>query len=138
MRKLYSTLILTSLLLLLTNGCSSKGMKKLSIQGALADSVSNDKLDPAISLSFGDNGNGGKLWTSNKKTNSVGKSTEVACNRAFMSAVIALQDRAKKEGKTSVVDIHSYYKRKKFSSSTEFDCENGGIMTGVALRGRVQ
>ena len=137
MKKLYSIILLVSLLLL-SNGCSSKGMKKLSIQGALADPISNKKLDKSISLSFGDNGQGGKLWTSNKKTNSVGKSTEVACNRAFMSAIFALQDRAKKEGKTSVVDIHSYYKRKKFSSSTQFDCENGGMMTGVALRGRVQ
>jgi len=137
MRKLYSILFITSIILI-TNGCSSKGMQKGSIQGALADPISNGKLDPNIRLSFGDNGHSGKLWTSNKKTNSVGKSTEVACNRAFMSAIIALQDRAKKEGKTSVVDIHSYYKRNKFSSSTEFDCENGGMMTGVALRGRVQ
>jgi hypothetical protein len=113
-------------------------MQKVSIQGALADPISNEKLDPNIRLSFGDSGQGGKLWTSNKKTNSVGKSTEVACNRAFMSAIFALQDRAKKEGKSSVVDIHSYYKREKFSSSTQFDCENGGMMTGVALRGRVQ
>ena len=138
MKKLYSTLILASLVLLLSSGCSSKGMQKASIQGALADSISNGKLDPNIRLSFGDSGQGGKLWTSNKKTNSVGKSIEVACNRAFMSAIFALQDRAKKEGKTSVVDIHSYYKSKKFSSSTEFDCEKGAMMTGVALRGRVQ
>ena len=137
MKKLYSIMLLASLLLL-TNGCSSKGMQKLSIQEALADPISNENLDPNIRLSFGDSGHGGKLWTSNKKTNSVGKNTQVACNRAFMSAIFALQDRAKKEGKTSVVDIHSYYKRNKFSSSTQFDCENGGMMTGVALRGRVQ
>jgi len=138
MHKLYSTLLLASLVLLLSSGCSSKGMQKASIQGALADTTFNGNLDPNIRLSFGDSGQGGKLWTSNKKTNSVGSSIEVACNRAFMSAIFALQDRAKKEGKTSVVDIHSYYKRKKFSSSTEFDCEKGAIMTGVALRGRVQ
>ena len=137
MKKFYSIILLTSLLLL-TNGCSSKGMQKLSIQDALADPISNGRLDPNVRLSFGDNGSSGKLWTSNKKTNSVGKDTQVACNRAFMSAIFALQDRAKKEGKTSVVDIHSYYKRKKFSSSTQFDCENGGMMTGVTLRGRVQ
>jgi len=137
MKKFYSIILLTSLLLL-TNGCSSKGMQKLSIQDALADPISNGRLDPNVRLSFGDNGSSGKLWTSNKKTNSVGKDTQVACNRAFMSAIFALQDRAKKEGKTSVVDIHSYYKRNKFSSSTQFDCENGKIMTGVTLRGRVQ
>ena len=137
MKKLYSITLLATLLIL-TNGCSSKGMQKLSIQDALADPISNKKLDSNVRLSFGDNGGSGKLWTSNKKTNSVGKNAQVACNRAFMSAIFALQDRAKKEGKTSVVDIHSYYKRNKFSSSTQFDCENGKIMTGVTLRGRVQ
>lgn len=138
MRKLYSTLFLASLVLLLSSGCSSKGMQKLSIQGALDDSRSNELLDPNIRLSFGDNGGSGKLWTSSKKTNAVNKEVDEGCNRAFMSAVIALQDRAKKEGKTSVVDIHSYYKRKKFSSSTDFDCEAGAVMSGVTLRGRVQ
>lgn len=137
MRKLYSILLLSALLLI-TNGCSSKGMQKLSIQDALADTRSNSTLDSNIRLSFGDNGSAGKLWTSNKKTNGVNKEIDEGCNRAFMSAIVALQDRAKKEGKTSVVDIHSYYKRKAFSSSTQFDCEAGAMMSGVALRGRVQ
>jgi hypothetical protein len=138
MHKLYSTLILASLVLLLSSGCSSKGMQKLSIQNALADTASNLKFDPNISVKFGDNGGSGKLWTANKKTNTVNKGVAEGCNRAFMSAIIALQDRAKKEGKTSVVDVHSYYKKNKFSSSTQFDCESGAVMAGVALRGRVQ
>jgi hypothetical protein len=137
MRKLYSTILLTSLIAIVT-GCSSNGMQKLSIQQALADTRSNTNIDPNIRLSFGDNGGSGKLWTANKKTNSVNKEIDEGCNRAFASAVIALQQRARKEGKTSVVDIHSYYKRKKFSSSTQFDCESGAVMSGVALRGRVQ
>ena len=137
MRKLYTTILLTSLIAIGT-GCSSKGMQKLSIQEALADTRSNANIDPNIRLSFGDNGSAGKLWTSNKKTNTVNKDVDEGCNRAFASAIIALQDRAKKEGKTSVVDIHSYYKRKKFSSPTTYDCESGAMMSGVALRGRVQ
>lgn len=137
MRKRYSIILLSTLVLIAT-GCSSKGMQKLSIQKALADTRCNENLDPNIRLSFGDNGHSGKLWTSNKKTNSVNKEIDEGCNRAFMSAVIALQDRAKKEGATSVVDIHSYYKRKKFSSPTTYDCEAGAMMSGVALRGRVQ
>ena len=137
MRKLYTTILLTSLITIGT-GCSSKGMQKLSIQNALADTRSNTNIDPTIRLSFGDNGHAGKIWTANRKTNSVNKEVDEGCNRAFASAIIALQDRAKKEGKTSVVDIHSYYKRKKFSSPSEFDCESGAVMSGVALRGRVQ
>jgi hypothetical protein len=138
MKKLYSTLLLASLVLLLSSGCSSKGMQKLSIQDALSDTASNENYDPNIPVRFGDNGGSGKLWTANRKTNTVNKGVAEGCNRAFMSAIIALQDRAKKEGKTSVIDVHSYYKKKKFSSSTQFDCESGAVMAGVALRGRVQ
>jgi len=137
MRKFYSLLLLTTMILI-TNGCSSKGMQTLSIQKALQDSRANGKLDPNIQLSFGDQGHSGKEWTSNKKTNSVNKEIDEGCNRAFMSAVIALQDRAKKEGATSVIDIYSYYKRKKFSSATQFQCEAGAVMSGVSLRGKVQ
>lgn len=122
------------------NGCGGKagGMQKLSIQKALADTSVNGKLDPNIKLSFGDNGGGGKEWTANKKTNGVNKSVSEACNRAFISALISLQDRAKKEGKTSVVGIYSFYKKNKFSSSSEFECEDGKIMSGVTLKGKVQ
>jgi len=137
MRKFYSVLLLTSMILI-TNGCSSKGMQTLSIQKALADTRVNGGLDPNIRLSFGDQGHSGREWTSNKKTNATNKTVEESCNRAFMSAIIALQDRAKKEGASSVVDIYSYYKREKFSSTTKFKCEAGAIMSGVALRGKVQ
>lgn len=122
------------------NGCGGKagGMQKLSIQNALADKGANANIDPNIKLSFGDNGGSGKEWTANKKTNGVNKSTQVACNRAFVSAVISLQDRAKKEGKNSVVDIYSFYKKNKFSSSSQFECEDGKMMSGVTLKGKVQ
>lgn len=100
------------------------------------------ELDPDIKLFFGDQkhpkakqtiGN----FTSNKKTNAVGKSDETACNWAFLSAVIALQNRAKKEGGNAVINITSYYKKEEFRSSTEFECGAGTIMSGVALQGDV-
>ena len=137
MRKLYSILLLTAMILI-TNGCSSKGMQTLSIQEALQDSRANERLDPNIKLSFGDQGHSGKEWTSNKKTNSVNKEIDEGCNRAFLSAIISLQDRAKKEGATSVVDIYSDYKKHKFSSATQFECEAGAMMSGVTLKGKVQ
>jgi len=137
MRKIYKVLILTSLVIF-SSGCASEGMKRLSIQDALQHKGTKRTIDPNISLSFGDQGHSGREWTANKKTNGLNKSAKEACKVAFLSAVISLQDRAKKEGKTSVVDIYSYYKRKKFSSSTEYECEDGRIMNGVALRGKVQ
>jgi PBP1b-binding outer membrane lipoprotein LpoB len=48
MRKFYSTFILASLVLLLSSGCSSKGMQKLSIQDAMADTASNQNFHPNI------------------------------------------------------------------------------------------
>ena len=137
MLKSYSIILLTLLVFIFT-GCSAKGIQRLSIQEALTDTRANANLDPNIKLYFGDNGHSGKLWTSNKKTNNVNKDIDEGCNRAFISALISLQDRAKKEGATSVVDIHSYYKRKKFSSPTTYECAVGAIMSGVTLRGRVQ
>jgi len=125
---------------LVMNGCGGKagGMQRLSIQSALANKSLSANLDPNIRLSFGDSGSAGKEWTANKKTNGVNKSIKEACDRAFVSALISLQDRAKKEGKNSVVDIYSFYKKKKFSSSSQFECEDGKIMSGVTLKGKVR
>lgn len=76
-------------------------------------------------------------FTSNKKTNFANKSDEVGCQIAFLSAMIALKDRALAEGGNAVVNIHSIYKNAKFESDTEFECGAGKIMGGVALRGTV-
>ena len=72
---------------------------------------------------------------SNRKTNSVGKSPDQACNWAALSALLAFQDKAKKLGANAVVDIVSYYKQVEFKSDTEFECHDGSMMSGVALKG---
>ncbi len=76
-------------------------------------------------------------FTSNKKTNFANKSDQEGCNRAFLSALIALHDRALREGGNAVVDIHSYYKKQEFKSATDFQCGAGAILGGTALRGTV-
>jgi len=72
---------------------------------------------------------------SNKKTNGVGKTDEVACRWAALSALIAFQDKAKTLGANAVVDLVSYYKRNTFSSPTEYECHAGGMIVGVAFKG---
>ena len=72
---------------------------------------------------------------SNKKTNGVGKSDDEACRWATLSALIALQDKAKAQGANAVVDIVSFYKRDVFSSPTEYECHAGGFVVGVTLKG---
>jgi len=76
-------------------------------------------------------------FTANKKTNALNKSDKGACEWAFMSAIVALQSRAQREGGNAVVDIHSVYKNDAFMSPTEYECGAGTFVAGVALRGTV-
>lgn len=135
---------------LVAMGCmtyaSAKGRDdhlKLPIQGALEkgqsykDTVGTDiklfwgtQKTPAIDRKMGE-------FTSNKKTNAANKSDQEACDLAFISAVIGLQQRARKEGGNAVVNIRSVYKNEDSDSPTEFICGAGKIIAGVALRGTV-
>lgn len=72
----------------------------------------------------------------NKKTNAFGKSKEFACKWAALSALISLQAGAKKAGATAVVDVVSYFRKVETRDPVTFDCHVGGLMAGVALKGR--
>ncbi len=78
-------------------------------------------------------GNARGTYTSNKKTNAVGKSDEKACNWAFLSAMKSLQERAIKEGGDAVINIYSFYNKNKFVSATEFECGAGATIAGVTM-----
>jgi uncharacterized protein YbjQ (UPF0145 family) len=72
--------------------------------------------------------------STSQKTNSVGKSPEEACNWAFLSAMLALKKKAESVGADAVVNIVSNYKHKEMSSTTEFECHDGNIVSGVAFK----
>lgn len=72
--------------------------------------------------------------TTSQKSNAFGRSDEVACNRALLNAVIALQKRAQREGANAVVNIRSNYRHNEFTSTTQFQCGAGGVIAGVALK----
>ena len=72
---------------------------------------------------------------SNPKTNGFGKDDNFGCKWAALSALINLQDSAKRQGGNAVVDIVSYYKRVEYKSSTDFECHAGAFVIGVALKG---
>lgn len=114
----------------------------IDIAEALASDDFQEKLDDDIRFYFG----GAKHpavskkrgeYVTNKKTNAFGKSDSKACNWAFLSAMISLQERAHSEGGNAVVNIRSYYKKKEFSSTTEVECHAGNVIAGVALIGEV-
>jgi uncharacterized protein YbjQ (UPF0145 family) len=85
---------------------------------------------PAVAQDLG-------TFTSNRNTNAFNKSDEDACARAFMSAIIALQDRAKSLGGTAVIDIKSITKHNDLVSATQYRCDAGSINANVALTGTV-
>ncbi len=85
---------------------------------------------PAVVKSFGE-------FATNKKTNAFGRSDEVACQHVFLSAVLELQERVRKEGGNAVINITSNYRNVERQSATEFTCGTGAVIAGVALKGEV-
>ena len=132
----------TTLLLAATDASARDNRSMWSVADAMATSDAQAQLTGDIQFHFGD-GNHPAVdrtignWMSNKKTNAFNKSDEAACQRAFLSAMISLQQRAQREGGDAVVNIVSYYKKNRVSSETEFECGAGNVVAGVTLRGDV-
>lgn len=116
--------------------------KSYPVSQALAGAEAREKVDPAIHLFFGTQSHGpiseslGE-WGTNKKSNGFARSDQDACERAFLSAVLSLQERARKLGGNAVIDIKSNYKNKIVSSESEYVCGSGALMSGVAFTGKV-
>jgi hypothetical protein len=112
----------------------------------IADVYANEglkaKLDPDVKLFFGNQAypqpeTTWGLYTSNRKTNFFNKSDKEACEIAFVSALISLQERALKQGGNAVVGIRSLYRKEHFISEMEYQCGAGDVVGGVTLRGEV-
>jgi len=73
----------------------------------------------------------------NQKTNAFGKSDDVACDHVLRSALIRLHDAAKRAGANAVVDIVSFYKRREYKSTENYECHAGVTLAGVALKGTI-
>lgn len=115
---------------------------RFPIRSALDAPEAKARLDRGVRLHFGGGFGGGiakdyGVWDTNKKTNAAFKSDQTACEWAFLSAVLELQERARKMGGNAVVNIESNYKHIPMSSGSEYTCGAGNIMAGVALKGRV-
>lgn len=71
----------------------------------------------------------------NKKTNAFNKTDEAACEWALQSALITMQDAAKKVNANAVTNIVSYYKKNERKDATTYECHAGAVMAGVAIKG---
>lgn len=115
---------------------------KLPVKDAMETEAAKSRLGTDIKFFFGSQQHPAAkttlgTYTSNKKTNFANKSDKEGCEWAFLSAMISLKERAIAEGGNAVINIQSYYKKKEFSSPTEYECHAGAFVGGVALRGTV-
>ncbi len=141
-RKLGAMTVGLALLLPASAAFSRDTQLFLPIEAAMATPAAQEKLDGSIKFYFGDQphpatGNRTVELITHKKTNAFNKSDEAACQWAFLSAMIALQEKARSEGADAVVGITSFYKRKEYSSREKFECRAGGLMAGVELKGKI-
>ncbi len=141
MKKLF-VIIVVSLLSVSSASYASDSVGEYSIKEVLELEQSKLKLGGNIKFFFGDQPHGKVLkkygeFKTNKKTNAFGKSDIEACQRAFLSAMISLRDRAVKLGGNAVINIKSNYKNNLTSSKDNFQCGVGAVIAGVALVGTV-
>lgn len=73
--------------------------------------------------------------TTNKKTNAFNKTDEAACEWALQSALLTMQDAAKKVNANAVTNIVSYYKKNERKDASTYECHAGAVMAGVAIKG---
>ena len=122
-------------------GCAANdngaGTFHFSVADALNSPAAEGIIDPNIPLHFGKAS--GKVVkadvVTNRKTNAVGKSAEEACNWAFLAGVKQLQAAALKNNANRVSNVISYYKKQPYTSTSQYECEVGNLMVGVALKG---
>lgn len=134
MKKLICTL---SVFVFLT-GCHGAGMIKRPIYEDLSSSRGQTVVNQNIPMYFTQGNVSGQnmgTYVSNKKTNAFNKTPEMSCQIAFLSAIKSLQQRAEQVGARAVVNIHSYYDKNVEFDPNYYRCNDGFLMSGVALRG---
>lgn len=88
-----------------------------------------DQKHPKVLKDFGE-------FKTNKKTNAFNKSDKQACEWVFLSALLEMQERARKLGANAVINIKSNYRDNEIVSDKEYQCGAGALFAGVAFKGR--
>ena len=115
----------------------------LSFQNTVAAATKAGKLDGSVKFYLAGNRPAGHMdvvndnVTTSKKTNAFGKTSQKSCDWALQSALITLQGAAKQAGANAVVDIQSNYNNQPHSDPTNYECNKGSLMSGVALKGKL-
>jgi uncharacterized protein YbjQ (UPF0145 family) len=113
----------------------------LAFNNAVVAATQSGKLDGSVKFYLADIKPSGQVTVLNsvtieKKTNAFGKQDQVTCDWALQSALISLQDDAKKAGANAVVDIVSDYDNE-YRDSQNYECHIGFLMSGVVLKAKL-
>jgi uncharacterized protein YbjQ (UPF0145 family) len=141
MKKTIATAALLAVSLTASFSASAEDkMVKFPIAGAMAVNDAQQRLGDSVKFYFADQQTpkvASKITSdkTSQRTNGFGKSAEKACNWVFLSAMLALQKRATEVGADAVINIVSNFRDQEFASQTEYECADGAIMAGVALKG---
>ncbi len=143
--KSWGIIVLLGLLMLITAVSpvfAKDSWHKFSAKEAQDSSLGKEKLKPEIKLYMKGEKHAKIIKTlgefkTNRRTRGFGRSAQAACEWTFVTALMALQDRAIREGGNAVVDIYSITKNKEFVSAEKYSCAKGGLAANVALMGTV-
>lgn len=117
-------------------------IKHYPFASVVAEATKSGKLDGTVKFYLHDNSPQGRVTvvkddvSVNRKTNAFGKADQSTCDWALQSALIALQDEAKKAGANAVVDIVSDYDDE-YRDSQNYECHVGFLMSGVIMKGKL-
>ena len=135
-------LVLSVALLAATPAIARDDVVMLPVADAMNMPEAQQKLGNSVRFYFGRQPTGRVAqnfgdFVANPKTNGFARSADKACNWAFLSALISMQEHAMSVGANAVINIVSFYDKHENSSDTAFECHKGFLMAGVALRGDV-
>ncbi len=139
MNKNIFLILVVSVIMLAPDALARDTRHRFSIADVMENAENASQLE-GVSFYFGEQShpaikkNHGGFRT-NKKTNAFNKSDLQACERAMMSALLQLYQRAQSLGVNAVINIKSNYKDNVVSSETEYVCGAGALVAGVALIG---
>lgn len=72
---------------------------------------------------------------SSKKTRNLGRGDEESCEIALVSALIAIEKKAKSMGADAVINMESYTRDKISADTTKLECNVGSAVANMAVRG---
>ncbi len=114
---------------------------QLDLQQALNAPDTLAKIDGSVKFFFGQTSHPpvisslGMVVTNQK--GGLWKSPEAACPTTFLDALHDLQAKAKAVGGNAVINVESYFRKRKVEIGVSVPCYPSGFRVGIALRGEI-